>query len=889
MASILFKDFLGSEASAREVILKIIAKYKADFAAVDRQERYKWQAAGWYRQHWRPNVPDEEYADMLAEAFSKADNLLAANMYWPYKALTEYAAARPAEAKAQMTLLYDESRPFLERYHTFRSALDNYFRPLGKSHYQDLHAVSVYLFFEHPESYYIYKYSVYQTFSSRIGLQAGHTRQSSEATKLESYNRLCGLVLDVIQQDSELIAMHKARLGPDCFADNELHLLTLDILFYGSVYLPDSDFGPSVRLSAPYWPSAAEYDPHISVNNWRQILADDAVTSPASLDVLKKMLELGGESTCSHLAEVYGNTAAYYNRVGTTFGEKVKNKYHCPDCPARAGDPPGRNRLYVIPFVGRYVTENGRSHYSWRLRDELKEALMSIDDHNIVADTGEPAATDIELNTILCGPPGTGKTYNTVIYAVAIIENKRAADVAEEDYDEVLARYNSYRAHKRVEFVTFHQSYGYEDFIEGIKPVLTSSDDPDEAPNVDIQYRVEPGIFKRFCEQAHRPAELDTASLGFNDSPNIWKVSLAGTGDNEVRTECLKNGHIRIGWQSYGSSITDETVFTSGGKVVLNAFMNRMQVGDIVFSCYSATTIDAVGVVTGDYEWHEEYGEYPRLRKVHWLVKGIRENILAANGGVSMTLSSVYRLANITISDVYSILEKYHFTAEPQPGAARNYVFIIDEINRGNISKIFGELITLIDSPKRKGAAEAASVVLPYSQKRFDIPQNVYLLGTMNTADRSIAIIDTALRRRFAFEEMMPKPEVLSGVFVEDISISAMLERMNRRIAALYDREHTIGHGYFMPLCAEPTLEALAEIFKKRILPLLQEYFYDDYEKIRLVLGDNQKEDISLQFVAKADDDCSELFGDDALELDLNPRFEINDDAFYRLEAYRSI
>lgn len=499
------------------------------------------------------------------------------------------------------------------------------------------------------------------------------------------------------------------------------------------------------------------------------------------------------------------------------------------------------------------------------------------------------SVTDVSLNTILYGPPGTGKTYHTVIYAVAIIENKALAAVAKEDYSEVLKRYNGYKEQGRIEFTTFHQSYGYEEFIEGIKPVILS-EDRTGGESGDIQYRVEPGIFKKFCEKAQRPNHSDMDDFGFNNDPNIWKVSLWGTGDNPIRSECLENGHIRIGWDAYGKDITDETNFVDGGSVVLNTFINRMQIGDIVLSCYSSTTIDAVGVVTGEYEWHDHYDQFKRLRKVKWIVKGIQENILSINGGTSMTLASVYRLSNVTPSDVYQIIEKYRpAPTAPVTGHHGNYVFIIDEINRGNISKIFGELITLLEPSKRWGQPEGIKAVLPYSQKSFSVPDNVYLIGTMNTADRSIATIDTALRRRFFFQEMMPNPDVLADVSVEDLPISDLLARMNKRIAVLYDREHTIGHAYFMPLKHNPTVGTLAQIFTNNIIPLLQEYFYEDYEKIRLVLGDNKKTDVKKQFITVTPNDYAELFGSADVGLDDGCSYRINDSAFYNMEAYRSI
>ena len=217
--------------------------------------------------------------------------------------------------------------------------------------------------------------------------------------------------------------------------------------------------------------------------------------------------------------------------------------------------------------------------------------------------------------------------------------------------------------------------------------------------------------------------------------------------------------------------------------------------------------------------------------------------------------------------------------------AGQNYVLIIDEINRGNISKIFGELITLIEESKRAGNEEALTVTLPYLKELFSVPKNLYIIGTMNTADRSLALMDTALRRRFDFVEMMPNPKLLEGVEVEGVNIERMLTTMNKRITVLYDREHTLGHAFFMPLIEEPTIKNLANIFKNKIIPLLQEYFFEDWEKIRKVLGDD-KTKTKIPFIVK--EDLKDLF-EDEFDDESSILYTLNEKALTNAESYRNI
>lgn len=346
--------------------------------------------------------------------------------------------------------------------------------------------------------------------------------------------------------------------------------------------------------------------------------------------------------------------------------------------------------------------------------------------------------TDFEKNLILYGPPGTGKTYNTTIYAVAICDGKSLQEVENMGYEAMKKRYNELmEKENRIAFTTFHQSYGYEEFIEGIRPVM--EEDVDAGG---LQYKVVPGVFKAFCEKAKEDKiQAPTLTVEKNEKP---------------------------------------------------------------------------------------------------------------------------------------------------------YVFIIDEINRGNISKIFGELITLMEETKRLGEVEAMTAILPYSGPAhpFGIPKNVYILGTMNTADRSIALMDTALRRRFHFIEMMPKDEILQGILVEEngiqVNVQSILKAINDRIEFLFDREHTIGHAFFCGLRKDPSLKRLSDIFKKSVVPLLQEYFYDDYEKIQLVLGDTGKSDARFRFILNEEVAPNKIFRG-RTNLEKEQKYRIQESAFDFIESYEGI
>ena len=453
------------------------------------------------------------------------------------------------------------------------------------------------------------------------------------------------------------------------------------------------------------------------------------------------------------------------------------------------------------------------------------------------------------LNQILYGPPGTGKTYNTVNYALSIIENKPVASIQQEEREDVLRRYKSYIESGNIQFSTFHQSMSYEDFIEGIKPNLSESDSDEKSS---LEYEIKSGILKSIVEKINDSKSLGQAvqsgvsiDLDLLNQP-INKVSLGNSlaaEDDEIFQYCIENNCIAVGfgeeidfsgvktrldirnkYKEHGIEISHSMDFNISA---IERLVLWMKPGQLVFISNGNRKLKAIAVIDGDYYIDTESPiRYKQFRKVKWLYTDLDIPIKEIYGKY-FSQQTIYQMSHEYIDKDFFSAEMNEITND------KPYVLIIDEINRGNVSQIFGELITLLEEDKRDGNAEALSVVLPYSRERFTIPNNLYLLGTMNTADRSVESLDTALRRRFSFEEMMPKPELLKNEIM-GVKLSDVLEKINERVELLVDRDHTIGHSYLMKV---ETPEDLASAFNDKVVPLLQEYFYGDYGKIGLVLG----------------------------------------------------
>lgn len=376
---------------------------------------------------------------------------------------------------------------------------------------------------------------------------------------------------------------------------------------------------------------------------------------------------------------------------------------------------------------------------------------------------------NMSLNRILYGATGTGKTYNTINHALSIIEHKSLEKLEIESREELKKRFDAYKEKGKIKFVTFHQSFSYEDFVEGIRA------ESDKDGN--LNYLVKDGVFKEIC--GVKPSNQFSNLIGSEFGRGYILQS--------INSDCLS------------------VKKPNGNLIHLSLDLALLLLEKVVENEITVEDINQKLAI-------EKLEANPLLEPY------------IINGYCTVWANLIQLMLDNRVPE----------NIEKSP-----CVLIIDEINRGNISRIFGELITLIEDSKRAGAKEELSVTLPYSKQEFTVPQNVYIIGTMNSSDRSLTGLDIALRRRFTFIEMPPQPKLLEGVNVDGIDIKRLLTVINQRIEALLDRDHCIGHANFMHLKEQPTLNNLSNIFKQKIIPQLQEYFFDDWAKINLVLNGN--------------------------------------------------
>jgi 5-methylcytosine-specific restriction enzyme B len=698
----------------------------------DNDEAFKWKAIDHFQKHWK--IDADDFYQMFKEAFRFRKYLFFQNS-WGF--IDKAARHFPEKVREMFINLYDEKNDLSQRIVSFQeSAKELLPKVIEVTHkeklndQQDERTLSVYLSFHYPEKYFIYMTSFFENYCKLINI--------SEAGTNKNYLQYLRLAEDFkkhfVESNTELQKLHQKIYPATNWNSN--NLITQNIFYlllkkeeYMEQYLTGQTENSIVLVNITWnsndWKSQSDdtsnhrwvkegnipheswnFDLENSRNTEDKIIGYAQFTHPPSLKgdnnliifhSKGKIIGFYGSAEILHTPVVISETMSY-NLIGEkdlslvlkNKIENIKEKGYLED----------KLRMGQIGFI--YLKHKNTAlniiEEALRLNPEESQKLNSLkawftSANSSKPDINQPGNKKMEsktLNQILFGPPGTGKTYNTINKALGIIKGKNFVEENISDRKLIMQEFSRLKEAGQIEFVTFHQSFSYEDFVEGIKPVMLPEDDVDVNEGAgDIKYEIRDGIFKKICSRA----------------------------------------------------------------------------------------------------------------------KGV----------------------------------------SPVSNEKEPYVLIIDEINRGNLASIFGELITLIEEDKRIGAENQLLVRLPYSgsgAESFGVPDNVFIIGTMNTADRSIEAMDTALRRRFSFEEMSPDPELLKekGTLVPDgmigeIDVVRMLTTINDRIEKLIDKDHKIGHSYFMGMDTKQKEEALKLVFRDKVIPLLEEYFYGDFGKIGLVLG----------------------------------------------------
>ena len=516
------------------------------------------------------------------------------------------------------------------------------------------------------------------------------------------------------------------------------------------------------------------------------------------------------------------------------------------------GNPMTAEEYAAVYRMAEAIRAVMANEWDWMPRDmwDVQGFIWVVNRTNQPELTEYPAITrptkefPLAKNLIFYGPPGTGKTYATAAEAVQL-----CGQTVPEDRAELMTVYRRLADAGQIEFVTFHQSTAYEEFVEGLRPVQTS-----ESGAAGFELQPVPGVLRRIARRAETSTGSGHIELAISGH-KVFKMSIgeaanpddASLFDEAIADGCTLLGFEEIDWTDDCYADREEIIKACRSKGVTNGeptqssgrvqmpfmFRNEVEVGDIVVVSKGNGLFRAIGQVTGGYSFvPRESGAYGHRRAVRWLWvdrAGVPASEIYAR---NFMMKSIYRLSfddlNVPALERYIASQQGSGTAAPEP-----FVLIIDEINRANVSKVFGELITLLEPDKRLGQPNALRVRLPYSGELFGVPANLNVIGTMNTADRSIALLDTALRRRFTFRELMPDPLLLGTV--GGINLATVLKKINDSVEYLYDREHQVGHAYFLGCETRADIDA---VMREKLIPLLAEYFHEDWGKIAAVLGD---------------------------------------------------
>ena len=783
-----------------EKLAAVIAAYKEYFPEHWKDEMYKWEAIQHFQKHWDINA--ESFLDMFMSATEKTYNLLANMNNYPRGMIKSFATADAETVRGMFINLFDESKNLAERIEEFQSKAEEmrvkYDDGTWRQHYQGENAITTYLWLKYPDKYYIYKYSEVRSFAKTIESDF-IPKKGGSTFNVEGGIRLYDEVRDVIKADPELNQMLQGALKDTCYPDPEKVTMTIDVGFFVSRF-----YGQKQEEAEISW-FPTDYSPNLTIDDWKNLLKDKTVFTDNSLQIMKRFLDYGGQATCTQLSVKYGESKNFYNAGSSALAKRVHEKTNCPLL-ARDND---NARYWTVLYLGHSADKEIDGSYVWKLRDELKAALEQTD------------LSGVELYAKDESETGAGGHYwwlnaNPKIWSFA--------DLAVGD-EQSYTLYNENGNKRRI----------FQNFLDA------------KAGDMVIGYESYP--VKQIVAIAQISRENDGESVYFK------KVEgLAEPIDYSTLKDCQELAQMEYFVNPQGSLFK----LTKGEYDFIMDIVRESNVG--------TTKGNTPDPYTKEDFLKQVYMTEERYDTLVALLKNKKNLILQGAPGVGKTFAAK-RLAysmmgemddsriefiqfhqNYSYEDFimgYKPQEEgfkltngifYQFCMNAANHPDKEYFFIIDEINRGNMSKIFGELLMLIEKDYR-----GTKATLAYSGTAFSVPKNLYIIGMMNTADRSLAMIDYALRRRFSFFEM--EPGFNSDGFkayqasLQNETFNALIEQvidLNREIKMddSLGEGFRIGHSYF---CGQETCteEWMKSVVYYDIIPMLQEYWFDDKQKVQ--------------------------------------------------------
>ena len=783
---------------------EVLVQYKKDFLPKHwKDEKYKWEVVKCFQDNW--DVKAEDFADMLSRSLSKTYNLLASMNNFPARMITGFAKTAPEEVRAMYIDLFDETKEVYERINAFKMQssilLEKYGNGAGQ-HYQYENAITTYLWLRYPDKYYIYKFGEVKAASDVLESDY-RFKKGAYADNIRNFYKFYDEICEELKQDTELVNLFRSQLTSDCYPDPELKTLTFDVGFYISREYSKKDSGdPDNNV---WFPSQEEYAPGITVQEWVALLNDKSVFTQSSLEIMKRFKDYGGAATCTQLAVKYGESKNFYNAGSVGLAKRVVEKTGCPVMPRDSDN----SRWWPVLYVGRHATKDEDGGYIWRLRSELSDALDQVDlkdvDLYAKSDDGEEEHGYWWLNA------------NPKIWSFSDLQVGEVQDYTLFNENGNKRRvFQNFIDAKAGDLVIGYESNPVKQVVALVK--VSAANDGQKIYFEKTESLANPIDYQTLKECP----ELEKMEFFQNPNGSFFKLT---KGEYEfimdmIRDENPLNTEVKIPPYTKEDFLSEvymtEEKYDRLAGVLLNKMNIILQGAPGVGKTFAAKRL-AYSLMGEKDDSRIEFVQFHQNYSYEDFMMGYKPS------GDSFELK-------------YGVFYRFCKKAENQPD--KKYFFIIDEINRGNLSKIFGELLMLIEKDYR-----GTKATLAYNGMPFTVPENLYIIGMMNTADRSLAMIDYALRRRFSFFEIEPGFESKGFSDYQRTLENDTFDELIKKVIELNEeisrdkslgKGFCIGHSYFCGRTKKTcTDEWMQSVVDYDILPMLQEYWFDDDSKVQ--------------------------------------------------------